>query len=84
LDAFTLDYCYLKIKVFYIYLQHHGNTQAMKPNCSNLQILPDCIVWNGILPAFCFRKYYYKYITLTCSMTYEMIWPVVPNLEFFP
>jgi len=27
-NDFTLDYCELKIKVFCIYLQHCGNTQA--------------------------------------------------------
>jgi len=44
LNAFILDYCDLKIKVFYIYLQHYGTTQSMRPNCINFQILLDCIV----------------------------------------
>ena len=56
-----------------------GNTQAMRLNCNNFQILPDCIVWNGV-----FRNYYYKYIILTCSISCEMIWAVVPNLKFCP
>jgi len=38
-DAFTFDYCGLKTKVFYSYLQIYGTTQAMRPNCSNFQIL---------------------------------------------
>jgi len=48
LNAFTLDCCDLKIKVFYSYLQHYETTQAMRPNSSNLKILPDFIVMNGI------------------------------------
>jgi len=52
LNAFTLDYCDLKIKVFYIYMQDHGTTQAIKPNYINTQILLDCIVLNSILKVY--------------------------------
>jgi len=63
LNAFTLDYYDLKIKVFYSYLQHYGTNQAMWRNNSNFQTYFDCIVMNSI-----FRKYYY--ITLACSITF--------------
>jgi len=56
----------------------------MRSNCSNLKILPDFIVMNGI------KKYYY--ITLTCSincvtflvLSIQINLPVVPNLGFCP
>jgi len=51
LNAFTLDYYDLKIKVFYSYLHHYGTNQAMWQNCSNFHILFDCIIMNSI-----FRK----------------------------
>jgi len=63
MNAFTLDYYDLKIKVFYSYLQHYGANQAMWRNCSNFYILFDFIVVNSIL-----RKYYY--ITLSCSKSF--------------
>jgi len=60
LNAFAIDYCDLKIKVCYSCLQHYGTAQAMRLNCSNLKILPDCIVMNGI------KKY--CYIALASSI----------------
>jgi len=60
LNAFAIDYCDLKIKVCYSCLQHYGTAQAMRLNCSNLKISPDCIVMNGI------KKY--CYITLPSSI----------------
>jgi len=48
MNAFTLDYCGLKVKIFYIYLQDHGTTQAMKPNYTDILILLACIVLNSI------------------------------------
>jgi len=82
LNAFVLDDCVLKIKVFYSYLQHHGIAQATGKNRSNFQILLDCIVTNGI-----FKKYYY--ITLTCTVslryrfgTFKTIWPMTSNQGF--
>jgi len=44
LNAFTLDYCELKIKVLYANVQTCGTTQATRRNSSNFQILFDCIV----------------------------------------
>jgi len=52
----------LNIKVFYNYLQRYETTQEMRQNCSNLQILLDCTVSNGI-----FIKHYF--ITFTCSIS---------------
>jgi len=43
-NAFTSDYCDLKTKVFYSYLQNYGTTETMRQNCSNFRILLDCIV----------------------------------------
>ena len=66
---FTLDCCDLKIEVFCSYLQHYGTTQAMRLNCSNLKILPDVIVTNGIKNYYC--------ITLICSIncvTFLVLW----------
>jgi len=48
LNAFTLDYYDLKIKVFYSHLHQYGTNQAMWWNCSSFQILCDCIVMNSI------------------------------------
>jgi len=42
LNAFTLDYCDSKIKIFYSYLQHHATCRAMRPYCSNFKILLNC------------------------------------------
>jgi len=63
LNAVILDYYDLKIKVFYSCLHHYGANQAMSRNCSNFNILFDCIVMNSI-----FRKCYY--ITLTFSISF--------------
>jgi len=57
MNAFTLAYCNLKIKVFYSYFQHYETTHAVRTNCSNFQILLNL---NGI-----YVKYYY--ITFTWS-----------------
>jgi len=79
LNDFTLDYCDLTNKVIYSLWDHN----AMGRNCSNFQILLDCIVTNGIsrivlhhVDLFYKMRYLYG--------TFKMIWSVAPNLEFCP
>jgi len=61
LNAFTLDYCDIKITVFYSHLQKYGTTQTMKPHCCDLLILLECMVLNGIIIHF-------YCTTLNCSI----------------
>ena len=79
LNAFALDYCDLKIKEFYSYLQHYGTNQAIRRNRSNFQVLLECIHLKMLLHHI---DLLYK---LRCLFgTFKMIWPVAPNLAFCP
>jgi len=48
LNAFSLDFCELKIEVFYSHVKTYGTAQATRRNCSNFQILLVCVVINGL------------------------------------
>ena len=54
----------------------------MRQNCSNFQILLDCIVTNGII-----QKILLHHIGLFCQLPFgifKTILPMVPNLGFGP
>ena len=77
LNAFTLDYWELKIKVLYTNVDTCGTTQATRRNSNSFLI---------VLLSMSFKKYYYITRSTSCVTLLvwylQMIWPVAPNLGF--
>jgi len=78
-NAFTLDYCELKLEVFYNHLQKYGTTQATGPNCSISRYSLIVLLWMAFLHIIAshWPVLLYKLGHLFCTL--KMIWYLFTN-----